>query len=94
MKSIIQTEKRCYICDACGYVEEHHIFHGTANRKLSEKHGLKVYLCYMHHRDTVSGVHFNSELDTKLKRIGQQYYEKQHSREEFMREFGKNYLED
>ncbi len=92
MKSIIQTDKHCYICDACGYVEEHHLFYGTANRKLSEKHGLKVYLCYMHHRDTVSGVHFNPELDNRLKRIRQQ--QKQHSREEFMREFGKNYLDD
>ena len=94
MKSIINSEKRCYICDSYGYVEEHHIFYGTANRKLSERHGLKVYLCYNHHRDTVSGVHFNKDLYMRLKKIGQQYYEKQHSREEFIREFGKNYLED
>lgn len=94
MKSIMQKEKRCFICDSCGYVESHHIFHGTANRKLSERHGLKVYLCYLHHRDSVTGVHFNRELDLSLKRIGQKAYEKQHSREEFIKEFGKNYLED
>ena len=43
MKSILQTEKKCYICGCMGYVEEHHVFHGTANRKKSERHGLKVW---------------------------------------------------
>ena len=92
MKSIVQNEKRCYVCDAYGYLEEHHIFHGTANRKKSEKHGLKVYLCYLHHRDNVIGVHFNKELDLALKKKAQEIFEKQHSREEFMQEFGKSYL--
>ena len=92
MKSILQTEKKCYICGCMGYVEEHHVFHGTANRKKSERHGLKVWLCYMHHRDSTIGVHFNAELDRKLKEIGQAAFERQHSRREFMQEFGKNYL--
>lgn len=92
MKSIVQSEKRCYVCDAYGYLEEHHIFHGTANRKKSEKHGLKVYLCYLHHRDNVIGVHFNKELDLALKKKAQEIFEKQHSREDFMQEFGKSYL--
>jgi len=92
MKSKMQSEKRCYICDAYGYVEEHHIFFGTANRKKSERYGLKVYLCYMHHRDSVIGVHFNRELDLSLKKKAQKIFEKEHSREEFMQEFGKNYL--
>lgn len=92
MKSIIQTEKKCYVCGCTGYVEEHHIFHGTANRKKSERHGLKVWLCYLHHRDSIVGVHFNSDLDRKLKEVAQTEFEKQHSRKEFMAEFGKNYL--
>lgn len=94
MKSIIEGNgKYCFICQAAGYIEEHHIFHGTANRRLSEKHGLKVNLCYLHHRDSVLGVHFNQQLDIQLKEIGQLAYERQHSRDEFIREFGRNYLD-
>lgn len=91
-KSVIQNEKRCYICDAVGYLEEHHIYHGMGRRKLSEKYGMKVYLCYMHHRDSVVGVHFNKMNDLMLKKKGQEVFEKMHSREEFISIFGKSYL--
>ena len=39
MKSIIQgdSEDRCYICGRTEWIERHHIFNGTANRKKSEK---------------------------------------------------------
>ena len=47
-KSIIQSEKKCFICGS-PYVEEHHIFFGTANRRLSESRGLKCWLCNYHH---------------------------------------------
>ena len=52
MKSIKQDEKECFICRvnydvATLYgLHEHHIFEGTARRKLSEKYDLKVYLCH------------------------------------------------
>lgn len=35
---------RCWLCGRWGWLEEHHIF-GGANRKKSEKYGLKVGLC-------------------------------------------------
>lgn len=73
MKSIIQKEKECYICKNT-FVEEHHIFYGTANRKLSEKYGLKVWLCPYHHRGTVNGVHFNKELDGKLRKVAEEKF--------------------
>ena len=48
MKSIMEP-KGCKTCYACGRegidLEVHHIFYGTANRRLSEKYGLKVHLC-------------------------------------------------
>ena len=75
MKSIIQKEKQCWVC-ANPYVEEHHIYYGTANRKLSEKYGLKVWLCHTHHRDASLGVHFNSTLDRKLKETAKREFEK------------------
>lgn len=94
-KSIMEPagSRTCYICGAAGYVEEHHVFHGTANRKKSETWGLKVHLCYIHHRDPKNGAHGNQEVDQKLKEEGQQIFEKLYGHEKFMREFGKNYID-
>lgn len=39
------------------------------------------------------GVHFNRELDLKLKRECLAKFEETHSREEFMKIIGKNYLD-
>ena len=68
-KSIIQKKKECIICNSLN-AEEHHVFFGTANRKLSEKYGLKVYLCAEHHRGT-RGVHGKDGkmVDSYLKQI-------------------------
>ena len=73
-------------------LHSHHIF-GAANRKKSEQHGLKVWLCGYHHNLSNTGVHFNKLLDSKLKRLAQGKYEETHTREEFMQEFGRNYLD-
>lgn len=94
MKSVLEPSgsRVCYECGAYG-AEEHHIFYGTSNRRKSEKYGLKVHLCSRHHRDSREGVHGeNRELDLCLKRIGQQAFERTHTRKEFMDEFGRNYL--
>ena len=91
-KSIMQTEKRCRVCGTTYGLHEHHIFYGTANRKQSEKHGFKVYLCGRHHNLSEEGVHFDHELDLRIKRDCQSVFEKTHSREEFISIIGKNYL--
>lgn len=72
MRSIIQKEKECYICRS-PYVEEHHVFYGTANRQLSEKYGLKVWLCPEHHRGA-NGVHFNKRIDSMLKEVAEEWF--------------------
>ena len=72
----------------------HHVF-GGANRKNSEKYGLKVYL---HHRKChifgKNSVHQNNELNNKLKAIAQrkamEYYD--WDVDTFRSIFGKNYL--
>lgn len=93
MKSIIQKDKeKCFICGSENWIEEHHCF-GGANRKLSEKYGLKVYLCHYCHNEKPNGVHFNYEKMAKLRRIAQSKFEETHTREEFMKIFGKNYME-
>ena len=97
MKSIIQDEKECFLCryfyniENLMWLECHHVF-GGANRNLSEKYGLKVYLCHSHHNESPLGVHYNSANKMLVKRIGQLAFEKQYTHEEFMKIFGKNYL--
>ena len=96
VNSILQNSdapRRCYFCRSTYNVHLHHIFGGTANRKQSEKHGFKVFLCGFHHNMSNEGVHFNRELDLKLKRECQAKFEETHSREEFMKIIGKNYLD-
>ena len=103
MKSVfIQPEGHCFICDLLGidvwysYLEEHHIFGGTSNRKKSEKYGLKVRLCAYHHRGNINGsreaVHHNREYADMLHRIGQEKFEETHTREEFRQACGKSWL--
>lgn len=93
MKSIIQSEKKCYLTETESGLHEHHIF-GGANRKLSEQYGLKIYLRADLHNMSDGGVHFDKRLDRKLKRLGQkkamEYYG--WSVEDFIRIFGRNYL--
>lgn len=72
MKSILQDEKICWVCRS-PYVEEHHVFYGTANRTLSERYGLKCYLCAEHHRGR-TGVHHNKQLDNKLKELAERKF--------------------
>lgn len=94
MKSILQTQKECYICGTTTWLEEHHIFEGTANRKLSEKYGLKIFLCHKHHNEPPDGIHFDSWLRDRIKRESQikfmEHYNK--TADEFRIIFGKNYI--
>lgn len=93
-KSIISNEQKCFICETPLNLHRHHIFYGTANRKLSEEYGCWVYLCENHHNWSNKGVHFNKELDRYLKRICQIKWEKRYgTREDFIRIFGRNYLD-
>lgn len=92
MKSIIQTERECYVCGTTRDIHEHHIFEGIANRRQSEKYGMKIFLCGRHHNMSNQGIHFNKELDTAIKQMAQEVFEQTHTREEFRAIFGKSYL--
>ena len=92
MKSILQKEKQCYYCGTTNNLEEHHCLYGTANRRIAERFGLKVFLCAEHHRGK-NGVHGgNKYLDIKLKQLAQKVFEETHTREDFRKIFGKSYL--
>lgn len=92
MKSIIQKTKQCYVCGQVTNLHSHHILFGK-NRSNAEKYGLKVWLCYQHH---INGVHGRDghALDLKLKQIAQRTFEEKHTRKEFIKIFGRNYLDE
>lgn len=89
-KSIIQTDKKCFVCGKRD-VHKHHIYFG-AFRKPSEKWGCWCYLCPRHHNMSDEGVHFNKPLDIYLKRYAQTKFEELYGHEEFMNVFKINYL--
>ena len=91
--SIVQDleEGRCFLCGSRRNLELHHIMHGTANRRLSTKYGLTCWLCRAHHTG-MFGVHNNAWLDRQLKQVAQTAFEKTHTRRDWIKIFGKNYL--
>lgn len=90
----------CYLCmmlhgddSRKTVLQEHHVFRGTANRKLSEKYGLKVYLDIDHHLTGPEAVHMNTKVAILLMQEGQKAFEKRYPDLDFLEIFGKNYLE-
>ena len=102
MNSIIQDKKRCILCGREDGLEEHHIFQGS-NRKLSEKYGIKAWLCHFCHKgvttyDGTIEIWSGNRRETictmdLLHILGQIAWEDNYgSREEFRAIFGRNYL--
>lgn len=91
-KSIVSNERECLVCKTTLNLHRHHVYPGTANRKLSEKYGCWVYLCARHHNMSNEGVHFNKALDLKLKKFTQQKFMEVYPNLDFCKIFGKNYL--
>lgn len=85
-------------CIICGRTKEalHEVFFGTANRKKSIQYGLVIPLCNYHHNMSDEGIHFNRELDLNYKKIAEQRWITHYgeTKENFIKEFGKNYLEE
>ena len=75
-------------------MDKHHIFGGPYRGK-SEKYGLYVYLCHNRcHIYSKMSVHQNQKTMRQLKRYGQLKAMKENgwSTDDFIREFGKNYI--
>lgn len=93
-KSILQTDKQsCFLCGSHNWLEEHHVF-GGANRKISEKYGLKVHLCHWCHNEPPKGVHHNQENRQALQRTAQEKAMRHYgwTVDDVRRILGKNYL--
>lgn len=91
MKSIVQTDDKCYLCHTAFGSDTHHIF-GGANRRKSDEDGLTVRLCRNCHDDVHFDKDTSAELMYRLHKDGQEAYERTHTRDEFMARYGRNYL--
>ena len=104
-KSIMQTEKECYLCrrkaNLIGWkgnlpstgLHRHHVVFGSADRRISEKLGLWVWVCAeKHHVYGPESPHGNQKVAELLIRDGQRAFEEKYDHETWMELFGKNYL--
>lgn len=93
MKSILQDlEGVCFLSGSGSDLEKHHIFYGSANRKLSERYGLWVQLRHDLHNEPPMGIHFNPYMNGLLKMLGQMAFERSYPDKDFKQIFGRNYL--
>ena len=91
-KSILQeNDEICFLCGGYGACEWHHIY-GGANRKLSEKYGLKVRLHHNCHNESPDGVHYSKQVMDYLRETGQKAFIKAYPELDFIKIFGVNYL--
>ncbi|MCM1057908.1 MAG: hypothetical protein NC517_09910 [Firmicutes bacterium] len=101
MKSIMQEKQdhTCYLCMVlhsdftAKRTQEHHVIFGTANRKMSEKYGLKVYLCLEHHENGREAVHRNAANALLIKKDAQRAFKERWPELDFRKIFGKNFLD-
>lgn len=87
--SIITTDlEKCYLCKA-KKEDLHEIYEGK-NRQLSMKYGLVIPLCRKCHISVTN----NKTLQEKLHKVGQKVFKKHYKTENFVKIFGKNYLDN
>jgi len=101
MESIVQKDRnRCYLCGRVrttfNPLDEHHVYFGPA-RPISERYGLKVYLCHFGcHLFSIKAVHNNAkrcrELQADVQRIAMEHYG--WTVADFVRIVGRNYTEE
>ncbi len=106
MKSLMhEKDGTCYLCMKLegNYfpqrgLHEHHVMFGNlgSGRKLSEKYGLKVYLCIRHHLADggPDAVHRSRASRELLCKEAQRCFEKNYPNLSFREVFGKNWLTD
>ena len=89
-KSIINNNRRCYICGSQINLEKHHCVFGTANRKKADQDGLWVYLCHNCHFD----VHNTNPLMKNLlqQKAQQKWQEYYGDTDAFIDRYGRSYL--
>lgn len=91
--SILQDKKKCYVCDTTLGLHTHEVFYGK-NRQKSIEDGCCIYLCGTHHNLSNQGIHFNHDLDIKVKEQMEQKWLEVYNKtiEDFIKRYGRNYL--
>lgn len=98
--SILQedADERCWLCGENGFwngIDRHEVFGGRGRREKSKRLGLWLTLCRRCHQTRPTAVHQNADTMALLHKAGQRAAMEHYgwSSEDFIREFGKNYLE-
>ena len=92
-ESLLSNDRECLVCRTTLNLHRHHVFYGAGRRKTSEKWGCWCYLCARHHNMSNQGVHFDRDLDLRIKQMCQSAWESKYgTTEDFRRIFGRNYL--
>lgn len=95
-KSLLQSEKVCFLTGQMRNLDKHHIMNGP-NRTASDEDGLWIWL----EHDAHMFVHAHPKLAIKLKKQGQEAWEKKRiaegytadeARSAWMKRYRKNYL--
>ena len=93
LKSVFTDDMdHCFFTGCCP-VERHHIFYyrGGGYKEKCEKYGFVIPLRPDLHPNGTQAGKDAKKIDTKLKRMAQEYFEKHYgTREDFRREFGKS----
>lgn len=86
--SILQEEDgKCFICRKKLKLDKHEAF-GGSNRQKSMQWGLVYYLC----RNCHSKADLDKNTRTYLHNFARAKFIKEYSEEQFLKEFGKNYI--
>ncbi len=89
----MQTERESIFSGRTDNLERHHVFYGTGLRALSEKYGLTVWLTHDEHNEPPFGVHHCKTTNRSLQRAGQRAFIEHYPELDFVKIFGRNYLE-
>ena len=88
--SILQNYKtKCFLCGRCLKLDTHEAF-GGSNRQKSIQWGLVYYLCRKCH----SKADIEKEIRQYLHDYARIMFIKKYNKEKFLKEFGKNYLQE
>ena len=86
--SLIRQYDNCYLCGKYIPLQTHHLVFGR-NRKLADKYGLTVDICFECH----SMIHGNKEFMDRSKNLGQALFEFQYGHDRWFDEFKTNFYE-
>lgn len=100
---LVPSLDRCALCGSTSAIALHEVFFGSnGNRSKSKEDGMVLPLCGSHHNMSNFSVHFDHELDLKIKQNAEKVWINTYTDHKlpwedrvnlFIKRFGKNYLD-